>query len=90
MPRSLLDTDVLSAILRANPVVTTRAGEYLAQHGALTFSIITRYEVLRGLKAKNATTQLEAFERFCGTCEILPLTDEVVLLAAGIYADLKQ
>jgi tRNA(fMet)-specific endonuclease VapC len=33
---------------------------------------------------------MEAFERFCGTCQILPLTDDVVVRAADIYADLKR
>jgi len=46
----LLDTDTLSAILRRNPVVIARAQEYLRSHHRFTFSIITRYEILRGLK----------------------------------------
>ena len=89
-PKTLLDTDILSAIMRGNPAVTAQASAYLAEHAALAFSLITRYEILRGLKAKSATTQLQAFDRFCGTCLILPLTDEIVVSAAGIYAALKQ
>jgi tRNA(fMet)-specific endonuclease VapC len=89
-PKALLDTDILSAVMRGNPAVTARARAYLAEHGALAFSIITRYEILRGLKAKNATSQLQAFDRFCETCLILPLTDEIVVVAADIYAALKQ
>ncbi len=89
-PRTLLDTDILSAVMRGNPAVTARARSYLTEHAALAFSIITRYEILRGLKAKNATTQLQAFDRLCETCLILPLTDEIVVRAADIYAALKQ
>jgi len=89
-PKALLDTDILSAIMRGNPAVTARVRAYLAEHGALAFSIITRYEILRGLKAKNATSQLQAFDRFCETCLILPLTDEVIVRAADLYAALKQ
>lgn len=89
-PRALLDTDTLSAIMRGNPAILARARDYLAEHGAFAFSIITRYEILRGLKAKNATTQLKAFDQFCETCTILPLTDEIVVRAADIYATLKQ
>jgi tRNA(fMet)-specific endonuclease VapC len=88
-PKTLLDTDILSAVMRGNPAVTARARAYLAEHGALAFSIITRYEILRGLKAKNATSQLQAFDRFCETCLILSLTDEIVVRAADIYAALK-
>ncbi|WP_322511312.1 hypothetical protein [Chloroflexus sp.] len=56
----------------------------------MTFSIITRYEILRGLHAKNATAQLAAFDRLCSVNTVLPLTDAVVIRAATIYADLYQ
>lgn len=88
--KALLDTDTLSAVMRANPTVTARARTYLVEHGVFGFSVITRYEILRGLKAKNATAQLEAFERFCETCLILPLTDQIAVRAAEIYASLKR
>ncbi|KYC36046.1 twitching motility protein PilT [Scytonema hofmannii PCC 7110] len=86
----LLDTDTLSVILRQNPLVLAKAQSYLAQHSRFTFSIITRYEILRGLKAKTANKQLEAFEQFCTNNIILPLTDEIVVQAADIYAELRR
>jgi tRNA(fMet)-specific endonuclease VapC len=49
---ALLDTDVLSAIMRKNPMVLPNARAYLVEYGRFTLSIITRYEILRGLKAK--------------------------------------
>jgi len=87
---SLLDTDILSALMRQHPIATARARAYLAVHQRLTFSIITRYEVLRGLYAKNATAQLAAFEKFCGSSTVLPLADPIVVRAAKAYADLHQ
>lgn len=89
-PEALLDTDTLSAIMKGHPLVVARARDYLAEHLLLTMSIITRYEILRGLKAKSATTQVQAFDRLCETCRILPVTDEVVVRGAEIYAALKQ
>ncbi len=86
----LLDTDTLSAILRRNPVVAEKTRAYLLEHRRLSFSIITRYEILRGLKAKNATGQQWAFDRFCAANLILLLTDAVVVQAADIYADLYR
>ncbi|WP_008312490.1 type II toxin-antitoxin system VapC family toxin [Leptolyngbya sp. PCC 6406] len=86
----LLDTDILSAILRRDPVVIPKAQTYLSTQRQFTFSIITRYEILRGLKAKNATKQLTAFERFCDANIVLPLTDEMIIKASDIYAFLKQ
>jgi tRNA(fMet)-specific endonuclease VapC len=90
LPAALLDTDILSAVMRQHPAVLVRAHAYLAVHHRLTFSIITRYEILRGLHAKNATAQLTAFDRLCSVSTILPLTDAIVIRAARIYADLHQ
>jgi len=90
MPPVLLDTDILSAVMRQQPAAMSRARAYLAEQPHLSFSIITRYEILRGLYAKNATTQLTAFDRLCHASMIVPLTDAIVVRAAMIYADLYQ
>jgi tRNA(fMet)-specific endonuclease VapC len=89
-PPVLLDTDVLSAILRRDPAVTARAQDYLRVHQRFEFSIITRYEILRGLEAKRAARQRTAFDRFCAASTILSLSDAVVVQAAEIYADLYR
>lgn len=57
--------------------------------GNSLFLSITQYEILRGLKAKRATTQVVRFNQFCSKNVILPLTDEGVTKAAKIYADLR-
>lgn len=50
MPRALIDTDTLSEVIKGrDPHVLRQAGEYLSAHQRFTFSIITRYEILRGL-----------------------------------------
>lgn len=64
-PELLLDTDTLSLYLRKTPEVVVEAQRYLRQHGAFTFSIITRFEILRGMKVKNAAGQLKFFDLFC-------------------------
>src|SRR5713226_2840156 len=47
----LLDTDTLSEIIKGRDFATQRnAQEYLGLHQRFQFSIITRYEILRGLK----------------------------------------
>jgi tRNA(fMet)-specific endonuclease VapC len=86
----VLDTDTLSFIMRQDPTVLPKARNYLAIHQQLTFTLITRYEILRGLKAKNATRQLENFDRLCSVSVVLALTDEAVVEAATIYANLKN
>ncbi len=60
---ALLDTNTLSAIMRKNPSATQKARSYLEIHRRFTFSVITRYEVLRGLLAKGAARQLASFDQ---------------------------
>lgn len=88
--QSLLDTDILSELFKKNPIVRTKAAEYLARHKRLTISDITKYEVLKGLKAKKADKQVKLFNRFCAASIVLPITDDVIVKAADIYASLKQ
>jgi len=86
----VLDTDILSLLMRNNSSVIAKANEYLSEHDRFTISIITRYEILRGLKAKGAHQQASRFEDFCSQNKVLPITDDVVLRAADIYADLYK
>ena len=72
------------------PQVLPHARSYLGDHGQLTISIVTRYEVLRGLKAKRAKVQVAAFDALCGTLEIVALSDAMIERAADIYAELHQ
>ena len=88
---ALLDTDTLSEIMKGkHPGLTQQSRQYLMAHGHLTFSIMTRYEILPGLKAKGGTAKLTAFEQFCQVNQILPMNDSVIVCAAEIYAGLKQ
>lgn len=89
-PKALIDSDVLSAVFRGHAAASARARAYLADHSRPSFAVITRYEILRGLKAVRATTRQLGFERFCAASEIFPLTDPIVDRASEIYADLHQ
>jgi len=86
MPASLLDTDTLSEVLKQmNPTVIAHATAYLAQHNQFAISSITRYEVVRGLKAKKAVRQLQQFETFCRYSLILPVTDAILDRTADLW-----
>jgi tRNA(fMet)-specific endonuclease VapC len=89
-PGALLDTDVLSAVMRRRQPALAHAQAYLADHPHFTFSILTRFEILRGLKARSATAQLALFDRFCRASHVLLLTDAIVVRAAEVYADLHR
>ncbi|HEX8367216.1 MAG TPA: type II toxin-antitoxin system VapC family toxin [Pyrinomonadaceae bacterium] len=86
----LLDTDTLSLYFKKYPKIVAEAQNYLHQHKVFTFSIITRFEILRGMKVKSAIGQLKAFNLFCLQNEVVELDDKIIIRAAGIYADLYQ
>ncbi len=88
--QALLDTDILSAIMRKHPAAIRNARPYLEAHRQFTFSIITRYEILRGLFAKGAEKQIAAFGRLCAASRVLPLAEPIIVQAAAVYADLHR
>jgi len=88
--RAILDSDVVSGLMRKRPLLVANAGEYLKSHPNFTISIMSRFEVLRGLKVRNSLMQAEQFEGFCAVCDILPITEEVVVRAADMYASLYK
>ena len=83
----LLDTDMLSFYIKQYPKVVAVAQDYLRQYNFFTFSIITRFEILRGIKAKGATTGIKSFDCLCSQIE---LNDNIIVRAADIYADLYK
>ena len=89
--RCLLDTNIVSELVKGkNRSVAARAAAYGARYGRFTFSLLTRYEVTRGLKANNASRLLARFHALSMRCIVLPLTRDVVDVAADLWADLKR
>jgi tRNA(fMet)-specific endonuclease VapC len=86
----LLDTDTLSLYFKKYPKVVAKAQNYLLQYQIFTFSSITRFEILCGMKVKGATGQLKSFDLFCGQNEIIELNDQIIIRAADVYADLYK
>lgn len=87
---ALVDTDILSAFLRGDPVVKERVESYLKKFERLNISIITYYEILNGLLYKDAKKQLKAFEAFMKLNKVYPLTRRSVQISAGIEASLRK
>nr|WP_242042204.1 type II toxin-antitoxin system VapC family toxin [Leptolyngbya sp. FACHB-541] len=84
----LVDTDILSLFFRGNPAVVSRFQEYLSEHQQINLSIITYYEILSGLKHRDAQKQLSLFLGFVAQNTLLHLTQESVTLSANFYATL--
>ncbi len=86
MKPTLIDTDILSLFFRGHPEVTARFQAYTSEHGAINFSIITYYEILSGLKHRDAHKQLTAFLNFAAENNLAPLTEQSATLSAEVYA----
>jgi tRNA(fMet)-specific endonuclease VapC len=85
----LIDTDVMSALLRHDSVATARLAEYVALFGHVTWSVVTSYEVLRGLRWKRAMGREIRFVRLFDEHEVLPITSEIADVAASLHADAR-
>lgn len=86
----LVDTDILSLFFRNNHNVVSHLKKYLAQHKKINMSIITYYEILSGLKHRDALKQLNAFLEFANHNSILPLTEGSVIISSDLYAKSRK
>lgn len=86
MKPALIDTDILSLFFRNNPNVVSSFAKYLKHHETINFSIITYYEILSGLKHRDASKQLNAFLDFANRNTIIPLTEQSASISSDLYA----
>ncbi|MBC6425860.1 MAG: type II toxin-antitoxin system VapC family toxin [Ekhidna sp.] len=90
MNRSLIDTDILSYYFRGDEEVKRNLRDYLNFFDKIETSIITHYEIVGGLLAKDAKKQLKIYEIFISQNSIMPLTEKSVSISAELYGKLKQ
>ena len=61
MKAALVDTNILSLFFRGHPPVVAEFEAYLNEYDSINFSIITYYEIVSGLKHRDAHNQLTLF-----------------------------
>lgn len=87
----LLDTNIVSAFINNVGDINSRLYQISGDGKEAFISIITHYEIRRGLLAVNAVRKMKIFERFCRRFRILFLdTVEISEKAAEIHTDLKK
>ncbi len=86
----LVDSDTISFYFRNHPKVVKHFKEYLDEFERINFSIISYYEILSGLKYRDARKQLAAFLEFVECNSMLPITKDSIEFSADIYADLRK
>ncbi len=90
MKSVLIDTDILSRFFRHDPKVVARFSAYAQHHNVIELSIISYYEILSGLRHRDANRQLEIFLAFSRENRILPLNREAAEHAARLYAETRK
>lgn len=90
MKASLVDTNILSFFFRGHAQVVANFEAYLKEYDTINLSIITYYEIVSGLKHRDAQKQLDLFLEFVEQNMVLPLTQGAANIAAEIYAELRK
>ncbi|MCU0657685.1 MAG: PIN domain-containing protein [Polyangiaceae bacterium] len=91
MRERLLDTDILSEILRGqNPHVSARARAYEAAHSHLATSAITVMEIVKGYQRAARKRELGEFLLLLPSLRLLPFDHDEAEVAGRIYGDLER
>ncbi len=61
MKPALVDTNILSLFFRNQLPVLEKFNAYIQEYGKINISIITYYEIVSGLKHRDAQKQLTSF-----------------------------
>lgn len=90
MRRKMLDTDTISLILRGDERLRQPAEAYLRQFRRFTTGLINCFELLRGLRFRDAYRRLQQLDEFVSDSEILAIDWAVIDIAADMYASLRR
>jgi predicted nucleic acid-binding protein len=91
MSRCLLDTDILSEIIKGkNTAIAARASAHVAEHARLTTSSVSVAEIVYGFRRMGREDRIAQFEASLETAEVLPFDDAAGRLAGRLNADLER
>ena len=90
MKPALIDTDILSHFFRGQSSVVAHFNAYLRVHDHINFSVVSYYEILSGLKHRDAHRRLGDFLAFSSINHICPLTQKSAAISADIYASTRK
>jgi predicted nucleic acid-binding protein len=91
MSRRLLDTDILSEIIKGkNAVVAAKAKAYLVDRGRFTTSSVSVAEIIFGFRRMGRDDRVVQFEASLTGVDVLPFDDAAGRLAGRINADLES
>lgn len=91
MSNYLIDTNIITAILKNNKNIFAKVQKVIINSEEVLINGISYYEIKRGLLAVGATTKLSRFEQFCKELGTIWLDEQNIFdEAALIYSNLKK
>ncbi|MBI4331757.1 MAG: PIN domain-containing protein [Chloroflexi bacterium] len=91
MNNYLIDTNIITALLKNNVAVADKIENVLLQGAQIFINGISYYEIKRGLLAAGANSKITLFERFCSELGTVWLGEQTIFdRAADIYSRLKK
>jgi len=87
---SLIDTNILSMFFKNHPIVSSHFKSYLSEYPSVNLSILTYFEIVSGLKHRDAQHRLDIFLAFVRKNTLLHLTEQSVIISGDIYARLRK
>jgi tRNA(fMet)-specific endonuclease VapC len=90
MNRVLVDTDILSYFFKGDTIVVQNFNNYLRHFDLIEISLITYYEIISGLMAKDSLKQLEIFYDFVKGNLIVPMTEDSAKISSELYSFLRK
>lgn len=90
MNRVLIDTDILSYYFKGDEIVIQNFNNYLKNFALIEISLITYYEIVSGLMAKDALKQLDIFYEFIDENLVIPMTENSSKISSELYSILRK
>jgi len=90
MNRVIIDTDILSYYFRGDEIVIQNFNNYLKNFAYIEISLITYYEIVSGLMAKDALKQLDIFYDFIDENLVIPMTENSSKISSELYSFLRK
>ncbi len=99
MDPCLIDSNIITEILKGNKEVLKKARQHIAHYNTLYLSIISYYEIMRGLKelekkgteARKRSRRFQGqFQEFCYENKVINLDELACRRAADLFAHLRS
>jgi tRNA(fMet)-specific endonuclease VapC len=84
-----LDSDILSYYFSGNIKIREKIAEAIKNKEQIALTAINVYETLKCFRWRNNVKKEKMFDGFLETVPVFTINDDVILLAADIYADLR-